>query len=142
MAAAVKDHPGSPEGHYFLGYTIDRMNANEGAGMHRITKALTLLASEQFELVTRLEKKYTGEMLARDPYSKIGSIWGSLAQAYLARQLPDSAALSLCAGEATRRLPGAFVFVQTAISQQLHQKQHPVYRGRQYQFSLLVFSGH
>ena len=33
LTAAVKDHPGGPEAHYFLGYAIDRIHANDGAGM-------------------------------------------------------------------------------------------------------------
>ena len=87
----VSLNPNNAELHYFLGYTIDRMNANEGSTMFELKKHLTIEASEQFEIVNKLEPKYKGEYIVLDPYAKLGSIWGSLAQAYLVRNLEDSA---------------------------------------------------
>jgi len=83
--------PENAESRYFLGYTIDRINSSDGEYMTGSNKNLTLNASEQFEKVNKLEEKYTGQLALLDPYSKLSSIWGSLAQAYLVRNLPDSA---------------------------------------------------
>lgn len=87
----VKLHPNNAELHYFLGYTIDRMNAFGGSTMFEIKKEKTLQASEQFEMVIKLEPRYKSEIVVLDPYSKLSSIWGSLAQVYLVKNLGDSA---------------------------------------------------
>lgn len=87
----VKLHPNNAELHYFLGYTIDRMNAFDGSTMFEIKKEKTLEASEQFEMVNKLTPQYKGEYVVLDPYAKLSSIWGSLAQSYLHRKLKDSA---------------------------------------------------
>jgi len=87
----VKLYPNNAELHYFLGYAIDRMNAFDGSSMFELKKEKTLEASEHFETVNKLEPGYKGEMIVLDPYSKLSSIWGSLAQAYLIRHLEDSA---------------------------------------------------
>ena len=87
----LKLHVDNAELHYFLGYTIDRMNANEGSTMFELKKQLTIEASEHFEIVNRLEPKYKGEYIVLDPYAKLGSIWGSLAQAYFVKNMEDSA---------------------------------------------------
>lgn len=87
----VKQHPNNAELHYFLGYAIDRMNAFDGNVMLQIEKEKTLQASEQFEMVNKLEPRYKSEIIVLDPYSKLSSIWGSLAQAYLVKNLEDSA---------------------------------------------------
>ena len=87
----VKLHPKNAEFRYFLGYTIDRLNADDGKGMLQLKRELTIKASEQFEEVNRLEPNYKGELFLLDPYAKLSSIWGSLAEAYLNRLLLDSA---------------------------------------------------
>ena len=87
----VRLHPNNAELHYFLGYTIDRMNAFDGSTMFEIKKEKTLEASEQFEMVNKLTPQYKGEYVVLDPYAKLSSIWGSLAQSYLHRKLKDSA---------------------------------------------------
>jgi hypothetical protein len=87
----VKLKPKDAELRYFLGYTIDRLNADDGKGMSLLKKELTIKASEQFEEVNRLEPIYKGEQVLLDPYAKITSIWGSLAEFYLNKKLKDSA---------------------------------------------------
>ena len=87
----VKLFPNNAELHYFLGYTIDRMNAFDGNTMFEIKMGKTVEASEQFELVNKLSPQYKGEYVVLDPYAKLSSIWGSLAQSYLHRKLKDSA---------------------------------------------------
>jgi hypothetical protein len=87
----VKLKPYDAELRYFLGYTIDRLNADDGKGMSLLKKEMSIKASEQFEEVNRLEPIYKGEKINLDPYAKITSIWGSLAESYLNKNLKDSA---------------------------------------------------
>jgi hypothetical protein len=96
---AVKRQPDNAEARYFLGYTIDRLNASDGSMMHLSKKQLTLKASEQFERVNALQRTYQGEILLLDPYSKLSSIWGSLAAAYLTQNNPDSAKWAFAEGK-------------------------------------------
>lgn len=91
--------PKDAELRYFLGYTIDRLNADDGKGMSLLKKEMTIKASEQFEEVNRLEPIYKGEEIILDPYSKITSIWGSLAESYLNKNIKDSAAWAFKEGK-------------------------------------------
>jgi hypothetical protein len=95
----VKLNPKNAELRYFLGYTIDRLNADDGKGMSQLKKEMTIKASEQFEEVNRLEPIYKGELFILDPYAKLASIWGSLAEAYLNRKLIDSAKWAFLEGK-------------------------------------------
>lgn len=95
----VKLNPKNAEYRYFLGYTIDRLNANDGKGMSQLKKEMTIKASEQFEEVNKLEPVYKGELFILDPYAKLTSIWGSLAEAYLNRKLADSAKWAFSEGK-------------------------------------------
>ena len=101
----VKLNPRNAEYRYFLGYTIDRLNADDGKGMVQLKKEMTIKASEQFEEVNRLEPVYKGELFILDPYAKLTSIWGSLAEAYLNRKLIDSAKWAFSEG----RKRGGFI---------------------------------
>ncbi len=82
-----------------MGYAIDRLNADDGKGMFQLKKEMTIKASEQFEEVNRLEPVYKGELFILDPYAKLTSIWGSLAEAYLNRKLADSAKWAFSEGK-------------------------------------------
>lgn len=95
----VRLNPKNAEYRYFLGYAIDRLNAGDGKGMFQLKKELTIKASEQFEEVNRLEPVYKGELFILDPYAKLTSIWGSLAEAYLNRKLIDSAKWAFSEGK-------------------------------------------
>lgn len=99
LASQVKAHPKNAELHYFLGYTIDRMNAADGSQMIYVEKDNTIKASEHFEEVNRLQPIYKGELFVLDPYSKITSVWGSLAQAYVHKGQNDSARWALTEGK-------------------------------------------
>ena len=101
----LKQYPNNAELHYFFGYTIDRMNAFDGSTMFELKKEKTLEASAHFETVNKLEPVYKGEIVILDPYAKLSSIWGSLAQAYLFRKLKDSAAWAFKEGKKR----GAFI---------------------------------
>lgn len=95
----VRLNPKNAEYRYFLGYAIDRLNAEDGKGMVQLKKEMTLKASEQIEEVNRLEPVYKGELFILDPYAKLTSIWGSLAGAYLSRKLFDSARWAFSEGK-------------------------------------------
>ena len=95
----VRLNPKKAEYRYFLGYAIDRLNADDGKGMFQVKKEMTVEASEQFEEVNRLEPIYKGEYFILDPYAKLTSIWGSLAESYLNRKLLDSAKWAFSEGK-------------------------------------------
>jgi len=99
LSNQVKQNPKNAEYRYFLGYAIDRLNADDGKRMFKLKKEMTIEASEQFEEVNRLEPVYNGELFILDPYAKLTSIWGSLAQAYLNRKLADSAKWAFSEGK-------------------------------------------
>ncbi len=95
----VKLNPDNAELRYFLGYAIDRINANDGKQMFDLKKSLTVEASEQFEKVNTLQPIYKDELIILDPYSKLTSIWGSLAMAYLNKKQIDSAKWAFTEGK-------------------------------------------
>lgn len=99
LSKQVSQDPRNAEHRYFLGYALDRLNANDGKDMFQLQKQLTIKASEQFEEVNRLQPVYTGELFLLDPYAKLTSIWGSLAQSYLNKKLPDSALWAFSEGK-------------------------------------------
>lgn len=91
LVQAVKMQPSNTEARYFLGYAIDKLNARYGSEMNKTRLDLSIQASEQFEYINKVEPIYKGEMSPLDPYSKISSIWGSLAFNYLNAGKVDSA---------------------------------------------------
>lgn len=95
----VKQNPLNAELRYYLGYTIDRLNSEHGAGIINLTKDMTIKASEQFEEVNRLEPVYKGEVFILGPYAKLSSIWGSQAMCYLYKNLVDSAVWAFTEGK-------------------------------------------
>ena len=99
LKSQVSQYPENAELRYFLGYTIDRLNSSDGSGMHNLNREMTIRASEQLEMVNKLEPKYLGEQILLDPYCKIASIWGSLAEAYLNRGAVDSARWAFAEGK-------------------------------------------
>lgn len=105
LSNQVKQNPLNAECRYFLGYAIDRLNAEYGKDMINLKKEMTIKASEQFEEVNRLEPTYKGEIFILGPYAKLASIWGSLAASYLNRKLVDSAVWAFTEG----RKRGGFI---------------------------------
>jgi hypothetical protein len=111
----VKQDPNNAEARYFLGYCIDRVNTDHGGLMYLVKKELTVEASEQFEAVNKLQPKYQGEIFVLDPYAKLTSIWGALAQGYLYKGQEDSATWAFREGK--RR--GGFIKPTLEFNRQL-----------------------
>lgn len=63
MTNQVSLNPKNAELRYFLGYAIDRLNADDGKGMYKLKKEMSIRASEQFEVVNKLEPIYKGEKI-------------------------------------------------------------------------------
>lgn len=91
LKQALLSQPNNPEIHYYLAYALDRVNSAESTWVTSSNRKKVEEISQHLEQSIRLSPRYKGEKLALDPYSKLGSVWGSLAMGYLARTLPDSA---------------------------------------------------
>lgn len=91
LEEAEKIKPDNQEVHYFLGYAYDRLCDKDGDQMSNANLGLFKKASAHFKKVIAIAPKYEGELVVLDPYSKITSIWGSLAMAYLSKGQVDSA---------------------------------------------------
>jgi hypothetical protein len=91
LRQALRQQPNNAEIHYFLAYALDKVNAAEAIWVAFSDRSKVEEISQHLEQCIRLSARYTGEKLALDPYSKLGSVWGALAMGYQARNLPDSA---------------------------------------------------
>jgi hypothetical protein len=67
--------------------------------MDALKVTLAVQASEHFEMVNKLEPAYKHDLYLLDPYSKITSIWGSLAQSYFLKGQLDSAKWAFTEGK-------------------------------------------
>jgi len=101
LEKAVQLDPNNQEALYFLSYAYDRLNSKDGSTMINVDYELTLKSSLGYERVIELSPKYEGEVVALDPYSRLSSIWGSQAMAYLYKGKTDSA--KLCFEEGRKR---------------------------------------
>src|SRR4051812_43042194 len=91
LEKAVALKPKNAEAHYFLGYAYSRLNSKDGRSIINVKLDMIYKASKEFETVNELNKKYKGEKIILDPYSKITSEWGTAAMSYWYRNEKDSA---------------------------------------------------
>lgn len=86
LSEAVKVDPNNAEGHYFLGYTLDRINRQAQQGTEEQDSwEKTDQLSKEFETACAVSKgdHYTGEVFLLSPRDKIMSLWSDLAICYL-----------------------------------------------------------
>ncbi len=115
LEKAAQLEPGNAEAHYFLGYAYDRLNSRDGKDMANADLRLTMKASHEFETVNKLTPKYEGAYLVLDPYSKISSIWGAQAMAYMNQNKLDSARWAFSEGRKRNGFGDLFLAVNRQI---------------------------
>lgn len=115
LQQALLSQPNNPEIHYYLANALDRVNAAEATWVASSNRKTVAQISQHLEQCIRLSPRYKGEKLALDPYSKLGSVWGSLAMGYLAQNLPDSARWAFRQG----KIKGAYLEPSLELSRNL-----------------------
>ena len=133
---AVRIEPGNAEAHYFLGYAYDKLNARDGKDMANADIKLTIKASHEFETVNKLTPKYEGSYLVLDPYSKISSIWGSQAMAYMYRNKLDSARWAFSEGRKRNGFGDLFLAVNRQILNTCSSGSYLISSGDNFTFPL------
>jgi len=88
---AAKQEPQNAEVQYYLGQAYRLMLFADGSRLNDLSLPYAIKSSEHFRKCIEISPKYTGKKFVVDPYSKIQSIWGSMAMTYLYRNQPDSA---------------------------------------------------
>ena len=100
LEEAEKIKPDDQEVHYYLAYTYERLARKDGSHIPESKLEFNKKSSEQFKKVIAIAPKYAGEILISDPYTKLSSIWGAMAMAYLSRAKTDSAIWAFKYGQA------------------------------------------
>lgn len=91
LDTALSKYPKNAEVHYYRGQTYRLMLFADGFFINDVNMPYAFKSSEQFRITTELSPRYTGKKFVVDPYSKIQTIWGSVAMTYLYHNKPDSA---------------------------------------------------
>lgn len=88
---ALSRDPENAEIQYYIGQTYRMMLFADGSIINNVNMPYASKSSEHFSKAIEISPKYTGKKFVVDPYSKIQSIWGSVAMTYLYTDNPDSA---------------------------------------------------
>ena len=96
---AATQQPQNAEVQYYLGQVYRLMLFADGSRLNDLSLPYAIKSSEHFRKCIEISPKYTGKKFVVDPYSKIQSIWGSMAMTYLYRNQPDSAKWAFYRGQ-------------------------------------------
>jgi tetratricopeptide (TPR) repeat protein len=91
--------PENAEIHNYMGQTYRQMLFADGSIINNVNMPYASKSSEHFRKAIDILPKYTGKKFVVGPYSKIQSIWGSVAMTYLYNNNPDSAKWALKNGQ-------------------------------------------
>jgi hypothetical protein len=99
---ALEIKPNDSEANYFMGYSYDSeiFGSSPGDSIPLITFEKAKEISEYFVKSIKASKRYEGEKLILSPYSKITSLYGCSALAFLSKGNIDSAIVALKEGKA------------------------------------------
>jgi tetratricopeptide (TPR) repeat protein len=97
--AAMLLQPDNPITHYYLGYSLERSEIIDATSMLSTSAQHTSTISKCFEKAIELNPKYNGPFVALDPYSKIQSVWASLAMKYYHDNKSDSVTWAFAEGK-------------------------------------------
>jgi len=87
------------EAHYFLGQAYYKPLFVEGLKMVYLDLQIAKRASGHFKRAIEISPYYKGKVFVLGPYSKIQTIWGSMALNYILKGNPDSAKWALLYGQ-------------------------------------------
>jgi len=90
LEKAVALRPDNMEAHYFLGYAYSRINGKDASQIPGMQVSGTWKLTREMQTVIRTTPRYTGEIVALDPYIKLTGEWGSLALCYAMHHKTDS----------------------------------------------------
>jgi tetratricopeptide (TPR) repeat protein len=99
LEEALSSEPQNAEIHYYLGQTYRMLLFADGSIINNVNIPYASKSTEYFLKAIEISPKYEGKKFVVDPYSKIQSIWGSVAMTYLYRDNPDSAEWALKHGQ-------------------------------------------
>ncbi|MGB5531123.1 MAG: tetratricopeptide repeat protein [Ignavibacteriaceae bacterium] len=97
---AASQEPQNAEVQYYLGQAYRLMLFSDGGMLNKVNIPYAEKSSEHFRKCIEISPKYTGKKFVIDPYSKIQTIWGSVAMTYLFNSKPDSAKWAFNRGQA------------------------------------------
>lgn len=87
----INKYPDNQEAHYYLGYIYDHKAMPDGSKILETDIAMETIASKEFEKVISINPDYNGDYYIQSPYSKISSIWSTVAIKYIGQNKLDSA---------------------------------------------------
>ena len=87
----ILNDPENQEAHYMLGQAYDKLSIPGDSGGNNANLYFVLKANEHFKKVIEISPYYDGRIYILGPYSKLTSIWGSMACSYAYNGDSDSA---------------------------------------------------